>query len=122
MFTLVCEYPKPKFVMHFQPSDFHNFYQVRDWLVEQTQYEGWKFKSLEHQHDGWTRAKMMTALSIDSNELAIQAKLMFPNILMSYDEWERKLGMAVFFDRMNYRRIDSPNYDIIPINDSHHQG
>jgi hypothetical protein len=120
MFTLMCEYPKPQFIMHFEPEDFHNFYKVRDWLVSQTLYTGWSFKTREWQQTGKTNNHLLTALKIHDGNLAVQAKLMFPDELMSYSEWEDKVKNSFFIRELFYRRIDNNNYDVIPKNDPNH--
>lgn len=115
MFTLMCEYPKPQFVMHFEPKNYQDFEDVAMWLIGQTGLDGWKFRARELKFDGPSVNKLMSALTIDDPAIAFQAKLTFPDILLNYNDMEHRLAQLFFFPPQKYRRIDSPNYDIVPV-------
>ena len=115
MFSLKSNQPKPQFVMHFEQQHYGDFETVAMWLIGQTGTDGWKFESRELKSDKATINKLMSSLRIDNDDIAFQAKLTFPDILLNYTDLEDQLKPLFFFDPKKYRRVDNKNYDIVPI-------
>lgn len=108
----------PQFVIRFNDQeDWTVFTQLCGWLIQQTGMGGWKFRSR------WYHALVVgndkqgaiyNALQIDDQELAMLAKLTYPDVLIRYDDLESQLSEYFFYDNLRFRKVDSPNYDIIP--------
>jgi hypothetical protein len=115
MLNLKADQPKPQFVMNFEQQHYQDFETVAAWLISQMGTNGWKFESRQLKSDKPAINKLMSSLRIENDDVAFQAKLTFPDILLNYYDLEPQLKPLFFFDPKKHFRVDSKNYDIVPI-------